>query len=47
MVDKQYSSKMKWREIKITIWMRKESKEEINGKGLYNEQRQILNYNKQ
>ena len=28
MVDKQYSSKMKWREIKMTIWIRKESKEE-------------------
>ena len=28
MVDKQYSSKMKWREIKMTKWMRKESKEE-------------------
>ena len=29
MADKQCSSKMKWREIKITIWIRKESKEEV------------------
>ena len=32
---------------KITIGMRKEAQEEVKGKGIYNEQRQIISNNKE